>query len=350
MESWLLSDYAPKQTPNCVPWLRIRLAEEIDMTALISFFILAVSVSFICSLSEAGLLSLRRTDVIKLKESGVWGAEILENLKSDVERSLAGILTVNTLANCFGAAGVGSAAAAIWGASGMATASAILTIMILVFSEIIPKTLGANYSVRLANVVAIAVRVMLYITYPIVLLMGQISKLLGSGQDKFSREDVLLAAKVGVADGVIQEKEANVISKLLNRINAPVRDSFTPRDQVTSFSRNLTVEEVCRQSDLIAHSRFPIFGSQPDDIVGIVRRDQILNKAQKGESGCRLADIADPVITVQEDDSIKNAATVLERNMSKMALVMDVEGRFLGVLSVGDLLKRLFDGGLAELA
>ena len=115
---------------------------------------MAVAISFICSLSEAGLLSIRRTDVIKLKETGVWGAGILEELKADVDRSLAGILTVNTLANCFGAAGVGSAAAKIWGNSGMATASAILTMTILVFSEIIPKTLGATHSFKLANVIA----------------------------------------------------------------------------------------------------------------------------------------------------------------------------------------------------
>jgi CBS domain containing-hemolysin-like protein len=320
------------------------------MTTLILFFSLAVIISFVCSLSEAGLLSLRRTDIVKLKEAGIWGAGILERLKSNVERALAGILTVNTLANCFGAAGVGTAAAAIWGTSGMATASAVLTVTILIFSEIIPKTLGANYPVRLANVIAVAVQSILFITYPIVLLMGQVSRLLGSGQDKFSREDVLLAAQVGVSDGVIQEREAEVISKWLNRIGSTVQASFTTADRVTTFSRDQTVEEVCQKPDLLAHSRFPVVGERPDEIIGIVRQDQILKKVQEGERNCRLGDIAEPALTVREHDTLEEAVMLMRQEMSKMALVTDAQGRYLGVLSVGDLLKHLFGSEVADIA
>ena len=320
------------------------------MLTLVTFFVLAVVISFICSLSEAGLLSLRRTDVVKLKESGVWGAGILERLKANVERSLAGILTVNTLANCFGAAGVGSAAAAIWGNSGMAAASGVLTVTILVFSEIIPKTLGASHSVRLANPIAVAVQAMLVITYPIVLLMGQVSKLIGGGPQLYTRKDVELAAKLGVADGVMVEHEAEVISRWLTRIETKVRSSFTPADEVSSFSGDETVEEACRRSDLTTHSRFPVHAGRSDEIVGIVRQDEILTKAREGERGCRIAELARPAVTVRENETLEQAATRMQQHTCKMALVTDERDRYVGVLATGDLLKHLFGPGLAEIA
>jgi len=320
------------------------------MITLITFFVAAVGFSFICSISEAGLLSLQRTDVLKLKESGSWGAGILERLKGNVERSLAAILTVNTLANCFGAAGVGSAAAEIWGTSGMAVASAVMTITILVFSEIIPKTLGATYSFQLANVIAVAVQVMLILTYPIVLIMGQVSKLIAGEPQQFSREDVERAAKLGVVDGVLVEREAEVISKFLDRIETPVRLAFTPANEVVAFSGALTVNEVCRDNRLIAHSRFPIYDEQSDKIVGIVRQDEILRQAQEGHRDCRLAEIANPVTTVRENDPLEQAANRMQQEKRKLVLVVDDDDRYLGVLSTGDLLKHLFGAGLAELA
>ncbi|MFI4851657.1 MAG: CNNM domain-containing protein [Gimesia chilikensis] len=320
------------------------------MITLITFFVLAVTISFVCSISEAGLLSLRRTDVIYLKESGSWGGGILERHKANVEQSLAGILTVNTLANCFGAAGVGSAATAIWGTSGMATASAILTVSILIFSEIIPKTLGANYSVQLANPIALAVQVMLIITYPIVLAMGLISKFIGGGSQQYTREDFLLAAKLGVTDGIMVEREAEVISRFLNRIETKVSTAFTPADEVATFSDNQTVEEVSSDLSLISHSRFPLYGERPDVIVGIVCQDEIMKKAQEGKRGCRLAELAMPVMTVHENETLEKVATRMQDQMCKMALVIDDQGRFLGVLTTGDLLRHLFGSKLAELA
>lgn len=320
------------------------------MTTLILFFVVAVGFSFICSLSEAGLLSLRRTDVIKLKEAGSWGAGILEGLTSNVERALAGILTVNTLANCLGAAGVGSAASALWGPTGMATAGGVMTVTILVFSEIIPKTLGANYPVKLSKVIAVSVQTMLIVTYPVVLLMGLISKLIGGGQQKYSREDVLLAARLGVSDGVLETHEADVMAKMLDRVVSPVRGTFTPRARVTSFSRDRTVDDVCRDPGAIAHSRFPVFGDRPDVIVGIVRQDRILKKAQDGEHSCRLADIMDPPVTVREGDTLERAASVMNEQRSKMVLVTDEDDRYLGVLSTGNLLDHMFGSRLATLA
>ncbi len=321
------------------------------MLTLVTFFVLAVVVSFICSLSEAGLLSLRRTDVVKLKESGVWGAGMLERLKANVERSLAGILTVNTLANCFGAAGVGSAASAIWGPSGMASASAVLTVTILVFSEIIPKTLGASHSVRLANPIAVAVQTMLFITYPVVLLMGQVSKLVGGGgAQPYTREDVQLAARLGVVDGVMVEREADVISRFLSRIETKVHSSFTPAAEVSAFSGDQTVDEVCRGSVLMGHSRFPVYAGGPDEVLGIVRQDDVLRKAQHGERDCRLAELAKPAVSVRDDETLEQAATRMHEHESKLVLVVDQQDRYLGVLSTGDLLKHLFGPGLAELA
>lgn len=225
-----------------------------------------------------------------------------------------------------------------------------MTITILVFSEIIPKTLGATYSFQLANVIAVAVQVMLILTYPIVLIMGQVSKLIAGEPQQFSREDVERAAKLGVVDGVLVEREAEVISKFLDRIETPVRLAFTPANEVVAFSGALTVNEVCRDNRLIAHSRFPIYDEQSDKIVGIVRQDEILRQAQEGHRDCRLAEIANPVTTVRENDPLEQAANRMQQEKRKLVLVVDDDDRYLGVLSTGDLLKHLFGAGLAELA
>lgn len=232
----------------------------------------------------------------------------------------------------------------------MATASAVMTITILVFSEIIPKTLGATYSLRIAPAIGVAVQVMLVVTYPIVLIMGQISKLIAGKQLPFSREDVERAAKLGVADGVLVEREAKVISSFLARIVTTVQASFTPADEVSSFSHDLTVDEVCRDERLIAHSRFPVYAEQRDKIVGIVRQDEILKKAQAGQHGCRLEEIACPVVTVREDESMEQAATRMQHHQAKLVVVVDNENQYRGVLSTGDLLKQLFGAGLSEIA
>jgi CBS domain containing-hemolysin-like protein len=303
------------------------------MVELVIFFVFAVVVSFICSLSEAGLLSIRRPDVVKLKESGHWSGKALEKLKKDVDRPLAGILTVNTLANCFGAAGVGSAAAKIWGSSGMATASAVLTLCILVFSEIIPKTLGALHAVRLSGVITVAVRGMLYLTYPIVLVMGQISKLMGSAPQKYTREDVSLAAKIGLDDGVIDRDEAKIVANVLKVANTSVSECMTPRDQVTVFDKNSTVDGVSRDEQLVEHSRFPIYGSGPDDIVGLVRRDEILRKLQLEETDCRLEEIARPVPKVRITQNMRQVAEETDRQKSKLLVVVDDQDRFCGIIT-----------------
>jgi CBS domain containing-hemolysin-like protein len=304
------------------------------MLELIIFFLFAVVVSFICSLSEAGLLSLRRPDIVRLKDSGHWSGSMLAKLTADKDRPLAAILTINTLANCFGAAGVGSAAAKIWGPSGMAGASAVLTMCILVFSEIIPKTLGASYAARLSSFIAIAVRGMLILTYPVVIVMRQISRLISRGPQKSTREDVSLAAKIGLEDGVLDEGEAFVISNVVKLTRSSVADYMTPRVDVVALAGDATVGEVTHDDKLLTHGRFPIYGDNPQQVIGVVQRDNILRRYLEGEKDLTLADIArKPAPYVHENKTVRQAVEEMYRKRAKQLVVVGDDGSFKGILT-----------------
>jgi len=260
------------------------------MGILLSYLLLALGVSFICSLMEAAILSLPRSHVALLARDNRPGGRILEDMKKNIDRPLAAILTLNTIAHTIGAAGVGAQALILFGSKWVAATSAVLTILILILSEIIPKTLGAVYAKQLTGPTAFIIRGMIVITYPLVVMCQGFSRLLSSRvrHTQLTREEVALIAELGQAEGALQEKEFRVIRNMLILNTIRANKVMTPRNVVFMLSKDMTVTEAIAQHSPLRFSRIPIYKTGPDDIIGIVLRHEIYDKAGEEHAGFKL--------------------------------------------------------------
>ncbi|MBD3218584.1 MAG: DUF21 domain-containing protein, partial [candidate division Zixibacteria bacterium] len=210
------------------------------MGALIGYFLLALLVSFLCSLMEATFLSLSRAYVGVLVKKGYRSGNLLKNQKSNVDQPLSAILTLNTISHTLGAAGVGAEALKLFGSEWVALSSAVLTFLILVLSEIVPKTLGAVYWKQLSRPSAYIIQFLIIITYPFVIMLKGISILITRNrrQTFLTRDELLTLTQIGETEGVLLKKEARIIENLfkLNRIYA--RDVLTPRSVILAFQKD----------------------------------------------------------------------------------------------------------------
>jgi CBS domain containing-hemolysin-like protein len=275
------------------------------VVTLFAFFALAISVSFICSLSEAGLLSISRVEIARLVEEDRPAGRLMEQLKGKGDQSLSAILTLNTFANMVGAAGVGAAAGTLWGNSGVAAASGALTFAILVFGEIVPKSLGSRYAYGLARVIATAVRVMRLLCYPVVVVLGGISRLLGGDVDsRTSRADIAIFAKLGHADGAIREIESTTIEHILALTNTPLSTIMVPWQDVRRYPSDLTVDDLLRSDDPLEHGVFLACDPESGRPIGKVQRRSVYEHGRRGGLARTLGDLAEPVAWFPGDEGI----------------------------------------------
>ena len=205
------------------------------MSLLILFFLIAIVVSFICSILEATLLSITPSYVAaKLSENKKF-AILLDKFKRNIDLPLSAILTLNTFANTLGAVGVGAQAQKIWGNEYLTITSAILTITILIFSEIVPKTLGANYWRVLAPITSKVLKIIIYSPlYPIIVLAKFITKILKSNKNEpvLSRSEFQAMTEIGIKDGIFKEQESKILSNLMKFSSVSVKNIMTPRTVV----------------------------------------------------------------------------------------------------------------------
>ncbi|MFH1136054.1 MAG: hemolysin family protein [Pseudomonadota bacterium] len=313
------------------------------MSLLITYFLAAVVISFVCSLMEAVLLSLNHAHIALLIEQGRPSGKILERYKEKINLPLSAILTLNTVANTVGAAGVGAQAQEVFGSHMVAAASALLTLIILVFSEFIPKTLGAVYWKQLGPLVAHGIRVLIILTYPLVFLFQILGRLVaGKGRRfKVSREEIIMTADLGQAEGSLEERERKVIKNLLRLRSVYVYEIMTPRSVLFALPKTMTVGEVLVKTPNIQFSRIPVFGENLDDIVGLVFRFQINRAFSQGVAGKTLAELAHPIKVVPES---KTAADVLDEFITSrehLFLVVDEYGGTSGIITLEDAIETL---------
>ena len=206
------------------------------MNTLFFYFFLALGVSFLCSLLESIILSITHSHVAVLAKTGSQTGRLLENMKENINKPLAAILTVNTVANVVGAAGVGAQTMKLFGSEWVAILTGLLTLCILIFSEIIPKTLGTVYWRPLAGPAVYMITGLIYMTYPFVFLSNYFSKIFTSAnhQQKVSRQEVVAMAEMGEDEGSIREKESDIIENLFNLNDVVAEDVMTPRSVRTS--------------------------------------------------------------------------------------------------------------------
>jgi len=313
------------------------------MGRLILYMMLALLVSFICSILEAVLLSISPAFVQAAGEKGTRVGKRLHELKRDVERPLAAILSLNTIANTIGAAGVGAEAARLFGSTWVGAISALLTLLILVFSEIIPKTLGTLYWRNLAPAAAYMLPVMMVVLSPLVWLARIVTRLISrSGESMAVRRDEL-AALTAMAAGSqeFHQQEVHIIRHILSASHLKAKDVMTPRTVVLALPARMTVADVMAEQANIPFSRIPLFDETIDDSESFVIKNDLLAELAAGRPDTRLDTLAREALTVHD---VLPLLTLFERlvdTRSHLALVVDEHGGVEGVVTLEDIVESM---------
>ncbi len=247
------------------------------MLTLIIIVLVAVAVSFLCSVFEAVLLSVTPSYIASLEQTDSAAAARLRRLKENVEAPLVSILTLNTIAHTVGAAVAGAQAAKVFGDDMLGVFSGVLTFIILFFSEIIPKSLGANHWRRLAPSVSVAVLWMKRTTKPLIWMSQQVTRLMGKGDEgHYIRQEMSAMAKIGHESGELDEQESKILTQMLKVRDMPVTAIMTPRTVMFSLPIDLTQNEFVRQYRDKPFTRIPVYDQDHDDVIGYITRTDVL--------------------------------------------------------------------------
>ncbi len=313
------------------------------MTLLLLYVLLALLFSFLCSIAEAVLLSVTPAHIALLEREGHRSAEALRRLKQEISQPLAAILTLNTIAHTIGAAGAGAQAASLFGSGSVGVISAILTLLILVFSEIIPKTVGAYYWRELAPATAQSLRLLVWLLYPFVRLSEWITMRFSGREilDGMSRSEFRAVSKISEAEGQLSKRESTILNNLLRLHDTQVSDAMTPRPVIFTLSDQLTVETFFHKYDHTPFTRIPIYDEDPEEITGLVLRNDILLAQARGNGQNTLSNYRREIMVVAESTTLSEAFDQFLRLRTHMMLVVDEYGSVAGILTLEDLLETL---------
>lgn len=313
------------------------------MFLLLLYVFLALFFSFLCSIAEAVLLSITPSYVEKLKSTHPEKAKRIKRLRfDDVDRSLAAILTLNTIAHTVGAIVAGAKATYVFGDAWIGVFSAVITVLILVFSEIIPKTIGAVYWQSLTGFISSFVAGLIRLLYPLIILSEKITKLISKGKKHhlFNRDEFLAMAGLGERTGLIDEHESRIINNLFRLSSLKARDIMTPRSVVTSFQQQSYVDEVFEAVINCRVSRLPVYQESMDDSSAFVLKSDILMAKSMGEN-VQLKDLKRNLNVVIEDMSITTLMESLMGESQHMALVVTEYGDVCGLVTLEDVIETL---------
>ena len=312
-----------------------------SLTLLAVYIALAIGVSFLCSILEAVLLSVSPAYVGTLSAKNPAAADRLRALKADVERPLAAILSLNTVAHTIGAAGAGAEAAGYFGNDAIGVFSAVLTLAILVLSEIIPKTLGAVYWRGLAPLVARILPFLIWITIPLVWLSQGITKLIARGEKEgqVSREELAALAQIGTQEGVFDAAEGRILDSLFRFRTLTVKDVMTPRTVMVAYPEATPLAEIA--GDGQPFSRIPLYGASRDNITGFVLRDEVLSAVADGRADDPAASVRRDVLTIPDSLPLPQVFERFLDERQHLAVAVGEYGGTAGVVTVEDVVETL---------
>ncbi|MEN8121915.1 MAG: CNNM domain-containing protein [Bacteroidota bacterium] len=313
------------------------------MILLLFYLFLALFVSFLCSIMESVLLSTPVSFLNVKEENGNKSATTFIKLKNNIEKPLSAILSLNTVAHTIGAAGVGAQATKMFGEFYFGIVSAILTLLILVFSEIIPKTIGARYWRKLALVSGIIINSMIIITFPLVIMTGYITKLFSKDKNELSvsREEISAMAKIGTEEGILEEKESKIIQNLVRLGKVKVTEIMTPRVVVTVADANMPLEEFLLKKEFLHFSRIPVYSKNNENITGYVFRQTVFEKLAEEETNLKLCDISREIVIAHEFQTLLSLWEVLLEKKEHIALIVDEYGGMDGIVTMEDIIETL---------
>ena len=302
----------------------------------------AMAISALCSILEATLLSTPISYITGLEDQGVKGAKRLKKLKQNSDRPISAILCVNTIANTVGASIVGSLVMDIYGSTWVGIFSAIFTLLILIFSEIFPKTIGSYYWRTLAIPASSIINALIFIAYPIVIVMEKLTKVVSSNstQVSVSREDISAMVSVATEEEVIEKEEKKMIQNLLKLDELTAHEIMTPSAVVEMAEGNMTIREFY-DSDL-SHSRIPVYDEENDEyVIGYVLRQEVLEKMAEDKFTAKLIDIARPIMTFSEETSVGDIWEKMLAKKEHISVILDEYGSLRGIVTLEDVIETM---------
>jgi len=313
------------------------------MLLLLVYVSLALGVSFLCSIMEAVLLSLTPAFIEQCDQEGHPAAARLRRLKDDIDRPLSAILSLNTIAHTVGAMGAGAQAAIVFGSAFVGISSAILTLLILVVSEIIPKTLGAVHWRKLAPIVARLLGPLMWLLWPLVWLSQIITQKLTKGDEgeMVDRDEISAMAVLAERQGVLEGPESTLLVNIMRLRELKVKDVMTPRTVVARLAGDQSVDDVFDEVQDMDFSRIPIYREHPEQLSGYVLKDDILLRAARGEGATRLDEIQREFLSVNENEPLTRMLERLVEGPGVIAYVTDRYGGLSGIVTLEDVVETL---------
>lgn len=304
--------------------------------------LVSIVLSALCSTLEATLLSTPLSYITGLEEQGRKGAARLKRLKQNSDRPISAILCINTIANTVGASVVGSLVFEVYGDALVGIFSTIFTFAILIFSEIIPKTIGTSYWRTLALPAAGIINFMIIISFPLVWVLEHMQRLISSHSDQVSvsREDISAMVSVATEEEEIEKEEKKMIQNILKLDEVTAHEIMTPSVVVEMVPGNMTIREFYDSEN--THSRILVYDEENDEyVVGYVLRQEVLEKMAEDKFSTTLNDILRPVLRFSEEDSVSDIWETLIEKKEHISVILDEYGSLRGIVTMEDVIETM---------
>ncbi len=304
--------------------------------------LVSITLSALCSMLEATLLSTPLSFITGLEDQGVKGAGRLKKLKQNPDRPISAILCLNTIANTVGASIVGSLVYEVYGDAIVGVFSTVFTLMILVFSEIIPKTIGTSYWRTLALPASAIINGLIIIAFPLVWIMERITRLISSKSDQvsISREDISAMVSVATEEEVIEKEEKKIIQNLLRLDEMTAHEIMTPSSVVEMAEGAMTIKEFYN-SDL-THSRILVYDEDNSDyVIGYVLRQTVLEKMAEDKFTTTIREISRPILSFPEEEPVANIWEKFLEKKEHVSAIIDEYGTFRGIVTMEDVIETM---------
>lgn len=321
------------------------------MTLLLVYVFGALSVSFLCSILEAALLSVRGYELTARKDAGDQGAAILLELKEHrIDDAISAILTLNTIAHTVGAALAGAQAEKLFGDAWIGVFAAVLTVLVLLFTEIIPKTLGTVFAARLVGFVGRTLGVLILVLKPVLAVTRLLTGAIAHGKRRsVSRGDLKALAGMARRAGNLADRESRVLYNILQFEKLLVEDIMTPRTVVKMLEMHATVGDLLDDDEAQIYSRIPLFEETQDQVRGYVLHREILSAALKGAAREEpLADHLRPVRFIPENAMLNQVLEVFLEQREQLTLAVDEFGGVSGLVTIEDLIETILGAEILD--
>lgn len=310
------------------------------MPFLIGYFLLAIVISFICSVLEAALLSVTPSFMESYAKTHPRSGKVLKYLKTNIDNAIGAILVVNTFANTVGAAGVGAQAVEIFGESWQGAVALIMTLCILYLSEILPKTIGATYWKMIVSPMAYCILVLYCITFPFVYISRIITHLFKrDNTSQMSRDEVLAIMNLGEKSGSINELEGDILEHLILQKELKTRDIMTLKEKIFALSEATSIEESLKIPDVHKYSRIPLCAKDSGEITSIVFKKSILQASLEKRGKEALKSIAKHITKVESEMGLLDLLEKFIAQKEHLFLVVDSEQNAVGVVALEDVMN-----------